>query len=96
MMILLERRNKSKYYHFYHNYGHNTEDYHDLKEQIENSFVKDTLRGLFGGTKNNGYWRDRSISSSVDLPREETTPRVVKPTLGLPLKNVRGSKMTPK
>lgn len=51
-MTPLERRNKFKYYHFHHDFGYNTEDCHDLKEQIENLFVKDTSRGFFEGIGN--------------------------------------------
>lgn len=35
MKTLLMKRDKSKYYRFYQNYGYDTKDYYDLKEQIE-------------------------------------------------------------
>lgn len=35
MKTLLTKRDKSKYYRFYQNYGYDTKDCYDLKEQIE-------------------------------------------------------------
>ena len=52
MKMLLEKRDRSKYYHFYHDYRHNIKDCQDLKEQSRSSFVKGTLEDLFEDLRN--------------------------------------------
>lgn len=43
MRTLLDRRNKSKYYHLHHDYGYDMEDYCDLKEQIKELICQEYL-----------------------------------------------------
>lgn len=43
MKTPLDRRNKSKYYQLHHDYGHDMEDYCDLKEQIKELICQEYL-----------------------------------------------------
>lgn len=52
MKMLLERRDKSMYCHFHHDYDHDIEDCCDLKERIEELIHRDTSGGSFGGPGN--------------------------------------------
>ena len=44
----LNKRNRNKYSHFHRDYGHDTDECFDLKQQIENLIRQEKLRNFLG------------------------------------------------
>ena len=57
----LNKRNRNKYCHFHRDHGHDTDEYFDLKQQIENLIRQGKLRNFLGRD-----YKDEKLKAKVE------------------------------
>ena len=62
-----ERRNKGKYCCFHKDHEHDTDDCHDLKDQIENLIQQGKLKGFVG--QSDQHYRSRRDEGGESISR---------------------------